>query len=123
MGKGSRRVPAGPAPAVTGKSPQKPIPRVRIMFRSLPRMLGFAALVLCVGTVLFSTSATGQAPTPAGFGWINGNHVPKAKPAKAYPPIFDKGFRPGFGIAPVIESPRPRPPVNNLLGGNNQGNQ
>src|SRR5262245_14031030 len=91
------------------------------MFRSLPRMIGFGALVLCVGAILFSTSATGQGPQ--GQGWVNGNHVPKAKPAKFFPPIFDKGFRPGFGVAPVIESPRPRPPLNQLLGGNNQGNQ
>src|SRR5262245_55696046 len=85
------------------------------MFRSLPRMLGLSILVLGVASLVFTNSATGQ------FGWINGNHVPKDKPAKFFPPIFDKGFRPGFGKAPSIQSPAPRPPVSNFLG-NNQGN-
>src|SRR2546428_811498 len=86
------------------------------MFRSLPRMLGLTVLVLGVASLLFTNSATGQ------LGFINGNHVPKGAPAKFFPPIFDKGFRPGFGVAPAIQSPAPRPPVSNFLGGNNQGN-
>ena len=82
------------------------------MFRSLPRVLGFAILALCVGSLLtFTDSATGQ--------FLNGNH----QKDKKLPPIFDKGFRPGFGAAPKIFGNQPRPPANNLLGQQNQGNQ
>jgi hypothetical protein len=105
-----------------GKPNPELIRRISIMFRSLPRMLGLSILVLGVASLLLTNSATGQ------FGWINANHVPKDKPAKFFPPIFDKGFRPGFGKAPAIQSPAPRPPVSNFLGNNqgiagNQGNQ
>src|SRR5262245_1752912 len=93
------------------------------MFRSLPRTLGFIALILGVAALLFPSDATGQ----FGQGWVNGNHVPKNKPAKEFPPIFDKGFRPGFGIGPAIVSPRAKPAPRQLLGkeghqGNGGGN-
>src|SRR5262249_46809681 len=80
------------------------------MFHSLPRVLGVTVLILGIASLLVLTKdASGQ--------FINGTH----QTDKMLPPIFDKGFRPGFGIGPVIQSPAPRPPVNNILG-NNQGN-
>src|SRR5262245_31955234 len=100
-----------------GKPSPELIRRISIMFRSLPRMLGLTILILGVASLLFTNSATGQ------FGFINGNHVPKGAPAKFFPPVFDKGFRPGFGIAPPIQSPAPRPPISNFLGNNNGNNQ
>ena len=60
------------------------------MFRSLPKVLGFLLLLLGVAALLpVSKDASAQ--------FINGNH--QIDPT--LPPIFDKGFRPGFGKAPV----------------------
>jgi hypothetical protein len=82
------------------------------MFRSLPRMVGFLLLAGCLFAML-ADSATGQ------FIGINGNH----QTDKKFPPIFDKGFRPGFGTAPPITSSAPKLTLGNNILGSNQNNQ
>jgi hypothetical protein len=84
------------------------------MFRTVPKLLGFLLLVLGVAALLpVSKDARAQ------FIGINGNHQVDPK----FPPIFDKGFRPGFGKAPVRSSPY-RQAGQYILGQQgNQGNQ